>query len=237
MPYLCRRVKKTLLALRKCVFIYIYGMLLIMVHAFWILLVLPVFCEFCAACNLWVFFAIQPPQLPRGNYSVCLPKKTRNDKASYASSPPCRFEQQYVTLVMSRYSARRVISLSLALSLSCSLLVAPSLSLSISHVLSLCLSWSLPLLLSLSHTYAHTLSFSLSCSLANTHIHQVYKAHNVSSTLRVYFLSYTESVEEQRYLSEVRRETGENSRKSARESICHIKWLRGWLLRISTRGI
>ena len=36
---------------------------------------------------------------------------------------------------------------------------------------------------------------------------EVYKSQHTTATLRVYFLSYSKSVEEQRYLSEVRRET------------------------------
>jgi hypothetical protein len=43
--------------------------------------------------------------------------------------------------------------------------------------------------------------------IALTRMLEVYKSDNPSRPLRVYFLSYSHSVEEQRYLSEVRRET------------------------------
>ena len=47
----------------------------------------------------------------------------------------------------------------------------------------------------------------LSPDMEVTRLLEVYKSHKSVATLRVYYLSYSESVEEQRYLSEVRRET------------------------------
>ena len=47
----------------------------------------------------------------------------------------------------------------------------------------------------------------LSPDIAVTRMLEVFKAQNAGVTLRVYYLSYADSVEEQRYLSEVRRET------------------------------
>ena len=223
MPYLYTREKKTMLALRKCVY-YIY---------IWYVtgngpcILNPT----CAACILRVLFS----QISHLHCPVLI------------TGFVCR--KRLATIRNARLLHHPVESSSSMSHESCHGILLGGTSLSVSHPRSLVLSWSPPLLrslslarslsvslalslsrsLSLTHTHtlsrslSRALSFSLSYSLANTHIHQVYKAHNVSSTLRVYFLSYTESVEEQRYLSEVRRETGENSRKSARESICNIK--------------